>query len=442
MNQSFVYLILVNAEQINTDILNTNKMTISQHTNIDKLYHIWIHCMNHIMLNNEHFIDEMLNNKIVTKLVDFAEPCRDNEFLEDLSKMYCYLLTHNVDEWMDDTQKIIILYQLNILLPYQDNDKILNNILDAYNGLIKQCDNDEDINIIIDNDHATSIKKKYAFKQQRNETLFNGFIHETTIHSNIDYVPNDLYLLIFEYYNCYKNVETDLIQRLINLINKDNGYSIRIRNAAIYTLSHIAQYYYEEILNKLVYQYNLLDHFKTLFSDFDESIDWNNIYWILSNFSNDHMEYVWDYNIFKLMVEVFNIQSLDNCLIAAQMICPLLSMVEQEMLNADKLNVIIMEYKLIDGVCILMKNVLEYENCSVESYFDVEEIFHGLFDLIEYLSLLQYDNFGDICIAKIKEHNGVLILNQIRNDETTLEIGDDLKQRAIDILADYFNDSQ
>eukprot|EP01084_Bolivina_argentea_P299911 517015_1 len=143
---------------------------------------ICIQCIDEIIFKYsiEHFVDASVINNILIQLQRFADPCQSNELLFHLSSFYhtLYEHTYHLESLLE--YECELLWQINTLLLFEENDEILTNILPCYN-LISMYENDDetqliDLELFTDEEQTIQLRNKYFTKQHRNILLFDGFV--------------------------------------------------------------------------------------------------------------------------------------------------------------------------------------------------------------------------------------------------------------------------
>ena len=99
--------------------------------------------------------------------------------------------------------------------------------------------------MIIDQKYIAHSCDLYGIKLAQHEILFNGYLRIALQQINIDHITNDVTSIIYKYYNCYNQIQTSMVskllirfmERLLFLISMENGYPKAIKNQVIKCLS-------------------------------------------------------------------------------------------------------------------------------------------------------------------------------------------------------------
>eukprot|EP01084_Bolivina_argentea_P250356 419410_1 len=274
---------------------------------------------------------------ILNNLYQFIDLCWNNECLYLVSTIYQCLCNSDkilrskqslafAEELYIDVSSWDILKPLNTFLFYEDHQTVISNALKAYIVLMDEtAHSHQDILSIISDCDKQLVTNKCEEKLKQNKLLFNGYIHELTI----KYIPHDISCIIFKYYNCYPicNIRTDILSRIMELSDKENRYRAEVRKKSISCLTKITQFCNRSVSAKLTSEYQVLDRLNIILNDNDETyMDWNDIYWILSNIAYDNFNAVWNSNVIKSMIKRFTNATF---IVQGTMIWPLSDLIER-----------------------------------------------------------------------------------------------------------------
>eukprot|EP01084_Bolivina_argentea_P228177 385444_1 len=216
--------------------------------------------------------------KIILKEMDekYCDPLQDKNYLYDISQ---FLYELSVDSSISNDIRVRkIPEQLYTLILYEDSAKVLINVLDTYWAINRPK---MLFYTNVDNNYVLKVKNKYVKKQYENRIIVSGYIRKSLIESNIDYIPTDLLILMYNIYDCYKTLQMNLMWRIISLLNKNNnGYSRDVAQSAfdlcieqiipplqILKESFIKANYDENMLSNIFWDYGLIKGLFVLLND-------------------------------------------------------------------------------------------------------------------------------------------------------------------------------
>ena len=374
-------------------------------------------------------------------LDQFVDLCWDPKCLENIAGIYKGLcsadniLNHTFSElnWQ-------VLFGLKSLVFCEENNKVIKSVLDGYNNLFDEHDfGHDEIDKIVGELYEKRISVNLERKIKKMNVIFDGFLRKNM--DEEDYMPTDIKLLIFAYFNGYQNKSYDILSRLLFLMDVGNGYSDQIRNKSILCLTKITQYCAENVSITLckdkgalnVIKEILNEEQKTCVDDEEEEIEWNDLYWIVTNIAYDCFEYVWHSNILKAMINKFNNESFVN---QGQMMWPLCDLICR-IADAEVIIDILLNHGIIDGFVRFLDNGLIFSETNTKTIV-WRDVFSKIFDLFEYI--LSIEKTKPILIMQIREFGGVSILKDVKDNHLKLnvDIGNQQRLRLISLLADYF----
>ncbi len=395
--------------------------------------------------NRKSYCDLLIRSgNILNNLYQFIDLCWNSEGLYLVSSIY---------QWLCNSVKILkkpsvqpggvitdsckvenwnVLKPLNTFLFYEDNQSVIVNALKGYIVLMDEtAHSHQDIdNIISENRNHQLIINKCMTKLKQNKLLFHGFIHHK-------YIPNDINCIIFQYYNCYLiNNNTDILSRLMALIDKENMYGVEVRKKAISCLTKITQFCNGNVSVKLTNKYGVLDRLNIILNDdcpMQVFMDWNDIYWILSNIAYDNFMTVWNSNVIQSMIkkfmnETFNVQG--------TMIWPLSDLIER-IGDENKINEIVICGDIIQAIVRFLNCVLMYDGNIESLSFDVNAIIGKLLDLITHLVTNQCNR--QIVVKKMNQFDGVYVLNKLKQNKMKLSMNQQQQIRLSRVLSQYLD---
>ena len=317
----------MNQEKMKEIELNINRLALCKQNDITILFdndktlktiQSALNNLNIILLQQSKFdynytniINLLFDRELLQNLKPYCDLNAPLFILQDISILISNLCFCKSLKWefIDEIQ-----YFLSVLLFCEDLC-ILKKILIAYDELtdLKFKPSHSNCSRYLSNLHDTStiysilnngVSTKTIYgqlkkKKTRNELLFAGFIR--TITNNNYYSINDVYHLIYHFYEIYNldHSSNDILKRLTYLLsykyNNIQFYSLKI----IRNILHYSKYS-ELIVNHLIYDKNLLNQFKQLLStkDINTKSYQLNICWILSNIPPDKM-YIYNQCIIK-----------------------------------------------------------------------------------------------------------------------------------------------
>eukprot|EP01084_Bolivina_argentea_P018605 34606_1 len=139
---------------------------------------------------------------VLDQFIELVDPCQHKYCLSEVSQFYLNICSRSVR--LNNTLFNRIIQHLHILMFYEDDTKILYNVLRTYSVFIsnRRYRNFLNIHKPISNEDSKLIMEKYNKKQNQNRLIFNGFIYESVVEMNI---PSDIALVMFKFYDCYEN---------------------------------------------------------------------------------------------------------------------------------------------------------------------------------------------------------------------------------------------
>ena len=323
---------------------------------------------------------------------------------------------------------------MNTLLFCEEDDKVITLILDGYKQLLGERHfARRDVNMMVDDSRIQTVTVILETKIRKMNVIFDGFLRENI--NDDDYIPMDIRLLIFAYFNAYRSKNPGLLSRLLYLMDFNNGYNQKIRIKATQCLTDITKECNVSVSIKLCKDHGAMDVIKRLLSDDKINLDDINwcIYWIVTNIACDCFEYVWHSNILKIMIDKFNNESFSN---QGQMLWPLMNLIHS-IDDTEIIMDILLNYAVIDGIVKFLDNGLIFIKSNAVK-FKWSEIFAKIFDLFEHL--LNNEQTKAILILQMREFGGVGVLQDIKENPATLyvDIGHQQRLRLIRLLADHF----
>ena len=416
--------------------------------------------------------DTMLNKGIMRALSGLIDPCRPAATLHKLTQLCAKLcVSDNILSYSSapishvqdgDNRDWTFLEHLKVLILYEESADILESSLKQLGKLIHQhviskCDIQKITNSVA---YSSDVRSMYARKRDRRRLLFDGFMNQAAQSSNIGDMPLDMVAITFSYFDCYANIEFDVLQRLVNLVNVENGHTLEIREAALACLLSTQYGNTSEIVSEvLITRCDILAELSKLFEVKDGRKAFKRMHinacWTAQRVPRDRPELLLASGVVEQMMVRLNACILNANVkpallsMAANILVPLCYILFSTFSDASCPERILSQLKrlledalFVKSVVSFLDHILVLDDVEYNKAFAVPgycvmpatALINKVFDVLE--MLLDIASTREMCRAQMQRHKGVRTLRKIRDNEMRL----DVRLRTIALLSRYLQD--